>query len=106
MGDYVDMEEDVELQDYWKPLPAFPELFTPKKKVAPKNVIHLNIDNLANTCLKGTACIISLSSSVSKDGKSFDEVDMMTELGKKYRHDGFNFAYVNAKKQIEFAKQL
>jgi len=106
LDDYVDMEEDVELQDYWKPVPSFPETFTPKKKVAPKNVIHLNIDNLANTCLKGTACIIALSGSVSKDGKSFDELDVMIELGKKYRYDGFNFAYVNAKKQDEFAKQL
>ena len=44
-------------------------------------VCHLRPALLAspsqNTCLKGTACIIALSGSVSKDGKSFDELDVM-----------------------------
>ena len=109
LEEYADMEppsaEELPEED-WSKVPRFPEKPTPKVQVKRKSVSQLNSDKLYNTCLKGTSCVLMLTNTATGEKDTYGESELMGDVAGKYRHDKFNFGWVNAAEQSAFAAQL
>eukprot|EP00873_Tetraselmis_striata_P018593 jgi/Tetstr1/438857/TSEL_027366.t1 len=80
-------------------LPAFPPPETPKK-LAPTSFHRLDSENADTHCFGGSKpiCVLAFA-----DGEEFAGKEDLVALSRKYRNDPFSFAWVDVRKQAEFA---